>query len=192
MVVGLLPGSRPGEVRRILPAFLDAAGIIRGELGSHVTFMLPRAHTVPAEMLAQAVARSGVEVTVTEGGAREILRLSTVSLIASGTATLEAFLLGVPQVVGYRTSWLTYLVGKLVVRIPSISLPNILAGRPVVHELLQNRLTGRELARRALDLVAREDLRQDYLLAGREVSRMLRGHEASGIAARQALEAFGA
>jgi lipid-A-disaccharide synthase len=135
------------------------------------------------------VQRAGVEVTIVDGHSREVLIGSDVSLVTSGTATLEAFLLGVPQVVAYRTSWLTYFIGKRIVKIHRFSLPNILAGRDVVEELLQDEVIPERLARAVLGLL-RDDgrARSDYLQAGQEVYQSLRGGEASRLAAEKTLE----
>jgi lipid-A-disaccharide synthase len=135
------------------------------------------------------VQRADVDVTIVDGRSREVLRSSDAALVASGTATLEAFLLGIPQVVAYRTSWLTYFLGKRIVKIRRISLPNILAGRDVVEELIQDEVMPERLARAALGLLAEDGAaRSDYLKAGREVYESLRGGEASRLAAKKTLE----
>ena len=136
-------------------------------------------------MLAQA----GIEVLITAGRSREVLRISDISLIASGTATLEAFLLGIPQVVAYRTSWLTYFLGKRIIRIERFSLPNILAGRDVVEELLQEEVIPERLARAALKILEDDGpARAEYLRAGQEVLTALKGNMASRLAADKAME----
>jgi len=127
-------------------------------------------------------------VTVTAGQSREVLRISDISLVASGTATLEAFLLGIPQVVAYRTSWLTYFLGKRMIRIERFSLPNILAGRDVVEELLQEEVIPERLARAALRILEEGTARTEYLRAGQEVLEALKGDQASRLAAQKVLE----
>jgi lipid-A-disaccharide synthase len=191
LLVALLPGSRPSEVRHLLPRFLGTAELISRKFDGKVTFHIPLPRTIPRELVEEMIGRAGVEATVIQGRSREILRISDVALVASGTATLEAFLLGTPQIVAYHASWLSYFIGKRLVRIEHFSLPNILAGSNVVEELLQTEVTPERLAREALDLLEENSsAREEYLKAGREVLHALRGGEASRLAAEKALQIF--
>ena len=188
-VISILPGSRISEVRQLLPHFLGAARLISMELEGRVRFYLPLSQTISRALVEDMIASSGIEVILTAGKSREVLGISDISLIASGTATLEAFLLGIPQVVAYRTSWLTYLLGKRLVKIDRFSLPNILAGRDVVEEFLQDEVIPERLARAALRLLENNgQARTEYLRAGEEVLKTLRGSEASRLAAEKVLE----
>ncbi len=189
-VVGILPGSRPAEVQRLLPVFLEACSLILAELEGPVRFFLPRASTAPDEMIRRIIADSGLDVTVVEGESRQVLRAADVSLVTSGTATLEAFLLGAPQVVAYKTSRLTYFIGMRMLNVPRVSLPNLLTGRDVVVELLQDQVIPERLAMESLGLLMSEDARRNYTEAGNEVRQALRGEGASLTAARTALETF--
>jgi len=188
-VISLLPGSRTSEVRQLLPHFLGACHLISRELDGKLKFYLPLTQTISRALVEDMLSQAGIEVTVTAGRSREVLGISDFSLVASGTATLEAFLLGVPQVVAYRTSWLTYFLGKRIVKVNRFSLPNLLAGRDVVEELLQEEVIPERLARAALKFL--EDggtAREEYLRAGQEVFRTLKGGQASLLAARKTLE----
>ena len=188
-VISLLPGSRTSEVRQLLPHFLGAAKLISRELEGNVKFYIPLPQTISRTLVEEMIAQAGIQVNITSGRSREVLRISDISLIASGTATLEAFLLGVPQVVAYRISWLTYFLGKRVVKIKRFSLPNILAGRDVVEELIQEEVIPERLARAALRILEDEgQARADYLLAGQEVLADLKGNMASKLAARCAMD----
>jgi len=188
-VISLLPGSRTSEVRQLLPHFLGAAQLISLELEGKVKFYLPLSQTISRTLVDDVLARAGVQVTVTTGLSREVLHVSDVSLVASGTATLEAFLLGIPQVVAYRTSWLTYFLAKRIVKLERFSLPNILAGRDVVEELLQDEVIPERLARAALKLMEDDGpARAQYLRARQEVLDALKGDQASRLAAGKALE----
>ena len=188
-VISLLPGSRTSEVRQLLPHFLGAAKLISRELEGNVKFFIPLPQTISRTLVEEMIAQAGIQVNITSGRSREVLRISDISLIASGTATLEAFLLGVPQVVAYRISWLTYFLGKRVVKIKRFSLPNILAGRDVVEELIQEEVIPERLARAALRILEDEgQARADYLLAGQEVLADLKGNMASKLAARCAMD----
>ena len=152
-VVGLLPGSRREEVARLLPAMLQGAERLAAADGRR-RFVLALAPSVErAEVERLLAAAPGVRVEVVEGLTHEVMAGSDVVLIASGTATLEAALLGAPMVVCYRVSRLTEAVARMLARVPWISLPNIAAGRRIVPEILQAQVTGPRLAAEALRLL---------------------------------------
>jgi lipid-A-disaccharide synthase len=155
-LLGLLPGSRREEVARLLPAMLDAARRLAAA-DPRRRFLIGAAPTVDraqlAPLLAVAAEAGGPRVEVVESLTHEVMAASDVVLIASGTATLEAALLGVPMVVCYRVSRLTEAVARMLARVSWISLPNIVAGRKVVPEVLQDEVTGHRLASEALHLL---------------------------------------
>jgi lipid-A-disaccharide synthase len=190
-VISLLPGSRESEVKALLPCFLEAARLLSGEMGDKVRVLIPRAHTIPRELVDRMVSEAELEATVIEGQSREALGLSDLALVASGTATLETFLLGVPQVVAYRLARPTYHIAKRLFKLPLFSLPNIVAGSKVVPELLQDEVIPEKVASTALALVGDERARGAYLEAGEQMRKMLKGEEASRLAARQCAELFG-
>jgi lipid-A-disaccharide synthase len=150
VVVGILPGSRRDEVRRLLPAMLDAGRRLASAGGAR-RFVLGLAPTVDRTLVAALLADSGdgggtLRVDVLEHRTYEVMAAADVILVASGTATLEAALLGVPMVVCYRVSRITEGMVRLLVRVPWASLPNIVSGRAVVPEVLQDEVTGERLA----------------------------------------------
>lgn len=153
-VVGLLPGSRREEVHLLLPPMLEAAGQLAGA-HAHRSFVLGLAPTVSRATIDEHIARvaAAPPVSVVDGLTHEVMAAADVLLIASGTATLEAALLGTPMVVCYRVSKLTEMVGRLLAQIPWISLPNIVARRTAVPELLQADVTGTRLAAEAEHLL---------------------------------------
>jgi lipid-A-disaccharide synthase len=151
-LVGLLPGSRRQEVDRLLPPMLDAAARLSRADGRRC-FVLGLAASVDRGLvtvhLRRASEAGGPPVEVVEGLTHEVMAASDALLIASGTATLEAALLGTPMVVCYRVSRLSEVVARLLTRSAWISLPNIVAGRAVVPEILQDMVTGARLASEA-------------------------------------------
>jgi lipid-A-disaccharide synthase len=155
-VVGLLPGSRREEVARLLPAMLEATRRLAA-VDPRRRFLIGAAPTVDraqlAALLAAAGESAGPRVEIVEGRTHEVMAASDVVLIASGTATLEAALLGAPMVVCYRVSRLTETAARMLARVPWISLPNIVAGRQAVPEILQDDVTGQRLASEALHLL---------------------------------------
>ncbi len=132
----LLPGSRRHEAQRLLPVFLQAAELLRQEQ-PRASFVLGLAEELRQEPdLADRARRAGVEVV---DGLLPAVRGARAALVASGTATLELAVLGVPMVVAYRVHASTYLAGRLLVRgVRHIALPNILAGRQIVPEHIQD------------------------------------------------------
>lgn len=144
--VALLPGSRGGEVSRLLPLLFEVAAILHHQ-DPELRFMVPVAsaarehqirqlHSALPESLRHAI-RLMVDRQQSGSMGRQVMAASDVVLLASGTATLEALLLERPMVVVYRLHWLSYWLARWLVRIPYVSLPNILAGRQVVPELIQ-------------------------------------------------------
>lgn len=148
-VIGLLPGSRRHEVERVLPVMREAAALV---LARHpdARFVLAQAATVERAALE---APSGPPLCIVPSSTYAVMRAADLLLVTSGTATLEAALLGTPMVVCYRLSRLTELLFARLVRIPWISLANITLGRAVVPELYQRGLSAATLAREALALL---------------------------------------
>jgi lipid-A-disaccharide synthase len=182
--VALLPGSRASEVEALLPVLLSAAALLSRDLPVEVRLI--RAPTVPVEALDEAVALAGLPVEVVSAADRfAAIAGSHVALCASGTATLEVGLLGTPQVVVYRLARWTYIFGRLMVRLPNISLVNLVLGRRAVPELIQSAASPRgiaaEAARLLTDRPARDAMRAD--LAG------LRAALGEGGASRRAAQA---
>jgi lipid-A-disaccharide synthase len=155
-VIGLLPGSRREEVERLLPPMLVAAKRLSAA-GASRRFTLGLAPTVDAAAVARlvkaALDEGGPRVDLVERRTYEVMAGADVVLISSGTATLEAALLGTPMVVCYRVSRVTEAVVRLLVKVRWCSLPNLIANRDVVPEVLQDELTGHRLAAEALRLV---------------------------------------
>ena len=151
-VVALMPGSRGGEVARLGELFLDAAIRLRA-LRPGVHFLLPCATPERREQLEQMLAGRDLPLTLLNGRSHEALAACDAVLIASGTATLEALLYKRPMVVAYRVAPLTYRILKRLVKSPYISLPNLLAQRLLVPELIQDAATPEALAQAVAPLI---------------------------------------
>lgn len=136
-VIGLLPGSRANEIRRIFPVILAAARRLSAEFQG-ARFLLFQASSVPDAAIREPLADSGLDFTVVKGQDYDALNGCDAVITVSGTATLEVALLGVPMAIVYRLAPLSYWLGRLLVRIPFIGLPNILAGKSVVREFIQH------------------------------------------------------
>lgn len=141
-VIGLLPGSRAQEVERILPAMVASAIEVRRE-EPDLGVVVSRAPDVPPAAYAEAE-RAGFALF--EGPAAAIIRGADALLVTSGTATLESAMLGTPLAVLYRTSPVTWFIGRRVVKIPRIALANIVAGTDLAPEFLQGEATAERVA----------------------------------------------
>lgn len=135
-VVGLLPGSRESEVRMLLPEMLGAAADLRAVFPK-ARYLLAQAASVADGLLAELLANAPVDVRVVKDQSSEVLGACDLVWVASGTATLQSAVVGTPMILTYRASWLTAAIARAVVRIPWIGLVNIVAGRTLVPELLQ-------------------------------------------------------
>lgn len=137
-VVALMPGSRGGEVSRLAPVFLKTADIIL-EHYPNTKFVIPCANQQRKEQIEELLISHKLPITLLDGQSHEALAACDVVLIASGTATLEALLYERPMVVAYKLASLTYWIAKRLVKTPYVSLPNILAGRLLVPEMIQDK-----------------------------------------------------
>ena len=151
-VVALLPGSRGGEVARLGALFLDAAERLR-TLRPGVQFVLPCANAERRAQLEAMLAGRDLPLRLLDGRSHEALAACDAVLIASGTATLEALLHKRPMVVAYKVAPLTYRILRRLVKSPYISLPNLLAERMLVPELIQDAATPEALAATLLPLL---------------------------------------
>lgn len=144
-LVGMLPGSRTNEVARLLPTLLDAAVKVR-DLHPDAQFVVFRAPTLDATALKEAGSARGLVLHVIEGQSYDVLGACDAVMTVSGTATLEVALMGVPMVIVYRLASLSYWIGRLLVKVPFIGLPNILSGKGIVREFIQHEATAENIA----------------------------------------------
>ena len=151
----LMPGSRLMEIEKMLPTLLEAAKLIKKQL-PEVSFVMPRAGTIPISLLEEKIKASDLEVKITEGNNYDLFSVADLALATSGTVTLEAALCGLGSVIVYKTNPVTYFIAKLVVNIPHIGLPNIVAAKSVLPELIQNDFTPAKVALEALALLESE------------------------------------
>jgi lipid-A-disaccharide synthase len=149
-VVAVLPGSRPQEVAHNLPPLAGALARLRDQRPG-LQCAIAVAPGLEREPVAAAL--SGVPATLVAGRTHDLLGSATCGIVASGTATVEAALLGMPMVVVYRLSPLTYTLGRPFVRVPHYAMANLIAGRRVVSELIQGEFTAERVASETLDLL---------------------------------------
>jgi len=160
--IGLLPGSRQREIERHLPLLLDAAQFM-------TTGRVPVRFVVTAPDLEMAALEQSIidqrvgmalDVQVRAGYSATFLSRCHMALVASGTATIEAAVAGTPMIVFYKVNLLTYLLGKLLIKVPYLCMVNLLLNKPAVPELVQTVATPRQLARTALELLASDARRR--------------------------------
>lgn len=183
--VALVPGSRHGEIERILPEMLDAAERIRSR-HPDVQFVVPLAPTIRRDDVSEHLARHAtLQVKLVDGRAEEVVGASDAALVKSGTSTLEAALMGRPMVVVYRLSWLSWIVGRALVKLAHVALVNLLAGRRLVPELLQRDATGERMADEIERLLADPAARDEQIAGLRSVRASLGTPGAAGRVAEE-------
>jgi len=156
-LVVMLPGSRRGEAARHLPALADAADRLYREHA--VNLVLPASVTTGAGFFRERLGESPIRVI--EGESWDAMTHADLALAASGTVTVEAALLGTPMVTFYKVAPLSWIAGKFLVNVPFYSMVNLIAGRAVVPELMQGRMSGESLAREAHRLLSDSAARRE-------------------------------
>ena len=185
--VALLPGSRAKEIAKHWPVLLQAAQRIVREQ-KNVTFMTLATDHEMRQKLEEEWARqpmSGVSLDILAGQSLTQLTRCSLAIVASGTATLECAMAGLPMLVIYKTSWLTYWLGRFLIQLPYLSMVNVLAGEKVVPEFLQGAMEPERLAKAALQILRNPKGAEAMAGRIRDVAKKLGG---PGAAARAATE----
>ena len=185
--VALLPGSRAKEIAKHWPVLLQAAQRIVREQ-KNVTFMTLATDHEMRQKLEEEWARqpmSGVSLDILAGQSLTQLTRCSLAIVASGTATLECAMAGLPMLVIYKTSWLTYWLGRFLIQLPYLSMVNVLAGEKVVPEFLQGAMEPERLAKAALQILRNPKGAEAMAGRIRDVAKKLGG---PGAAARAAVE----
>jgi lipid-A-disaccharide synthase len=171
-IVALLPGSRAQEIQRLLPPMLDALQCIKQRL-PQVQALLPLAATVSVHEIKPLLERLSLDLTVVSGQSSMVLRAADFAIIASGTATLEAGYIGTPMVLVYKVHPLTACLARHLIRIPYIGLVNIVAGKQVVTELVQQQVQPQTIAAYALACLEHPEAAQCFRDQLGEIPRLL-------------------
>ena len=145
LTIGLLPGSRQNEVNALLPVMLDAAEILRKEFPL-IQFIVLKAHTIERSLLERHCRNAACQPKIIDGQTCDGINACHLCIVASGTATLETAILGKPMVIVYKTSFATWLMARLLVKIPCIGLVNVVAGKKIVPECVQFQATAARVA----------------------------------------------
>jgi len=171
-VIGLLPGSRRSEIRRLLPVMLAAASALHARHPDW-RFVLPIAHTLSDDTLAPWLADAPPDpvLRLVRNHTHDAIRAADMALVTSGTASLETAVIGTPMVITYKTSWLTYQLAKRMLSTPDIGLPNIVARQRIIPEVIQDQATAPRLAAEIEQLLhnpEQQSLQRQGLLSVRE------------------------
>lgn len=187
--IALLPGSRRKEFRMNLGPMLDAAN----RIGREYQYLMPVAGTLTHAFVELELSRHGARGTTRSvepvRDARAALRHARAAVVASGTATVEAALMGTPFVVVYRVSPLTYLLGRPLVKVPHFAMVNLIAGREIVPELVQRDFTGERVSQELNPLISGGEKRERMVAELAQVAEKLHSPSLSGTAAGRAAEA---
>jgi len=186
-LIGLLPGSRKGEVETLLPIMLGAAERIHNEL-KDVEFVIPRAITINPLLVKSIISKFNVPVSVVDEYRYNVRSILDFAINKSGTSTLETALLTCPMVIVYKVSFITWLIAKNIINLPYIGLVNIVAGDMIVPELLQNEATPMIVANRVIDLLKNKDELENMRYELNKVKAKIGGPGASLKAARAIIE----
>lgn len=170
----MMPGSRKQEIEKLLPPMVEAAKILLMS-DSNLEFFLPLASTISESMIQEMVDLKGLPVRIVRGDTYDLISICAAGMITSGTASLEAALLGIPSVIIYKASALSYVVGKMLVKIPHFGLPNIVVGEEILPELLQGAVTGQRIAAEISSWLYDEKARNSVLVKLAKMKKALGG-----------------
>jgi len=158
-LLALLPGSREREVRKIFPVMLGAAREVSAKRPATKFAAAAMSEDIRTTMQNMAAAQ-GVDVAIGLRNSRELMQTAAAGLVASGTATLEATLLGLPYALVYKIAWVTYIPARFVIKVPHLGMANLLAGKEIIREFIQTDATPYALAAEALRLLDDADYRR--------------------------------
>ncbi len=186
-ILGLLPGSRSEEIRKLLPIMLKAVEILSSRYGN-LECVLPIAPTISPDLVESVLKQSPLKIRISKGDVYEALTGCDLALVTSGTATLETAMKEVPMIVVYRASPITFWAAKMVVKVPFMGLVNLVAGEQVVPELIQDEVTPHRLAHEAIDILESRQKKENMIRKLRMVTNKLGKGGASQRTAKIALE----
>lgn len=167
----LMPGSRKNEVAGLLPVMMQAAEKLAEK--EECQFFIPRASTISKEMLLSIIGKTSLSIEITEGHQYDLMQICTACVASSGTATLETALMELPTVLVYKLAPFTWFLANLLVHVKYAGLPNLLLGREVTPELLQDRARAENIVSILLPWLQDEKARQKNIEEIREVRKAL-------------------
>ena len=185
--VGILPGSRQSEVQKLLPEMLMAARRIEEKLYP-VQYVLPLADTLDISYVSHLIAQHPVKVRIIRGETYDVIGCADIAIVASGTATLETALMETPMIIIYKVSKTSYSVGKMIINVNNIGLVNIIAGKTIVPELIQDEANPERIAYEVISILTNRERMEGIKTELSKIKGMLGSPGASERAARLAYE----
>jgi lipid-A-disaccharide synthase len=183
----ILPGSRVKEIKALLPVFADSCQILK-QKKPELTFSIVKAPHINMDLLRTYWPKS-LPVTIHPPKERHrVIAQSCLALAASGTVTLECALLKVPTIAAYKLSWLSYLVGRLLVDVPFISMPNLILNQKIFPEYIQDQANPDKIAAKALSWLEDDTQRQKIRSGLTKIQQILGQNQATQVAARAVME----
>lgn len=161
-VIGMMPGSRRGEIRRILPVMMESAMFISKEI-QDVEFILSAAPTILDKEIKDITGKWPIDIKIVRDDSNGVIASSGFMMVASGTATLQTAILCRPMVIIYRASLITYLIGRLMVRVKHVGLVNLVAGDGIVPEFIQYRAKPEIISETIIELLNNQKKRDDMI-----------------------------
>ncbi len=149
LIIGILPGSRKKEIAYMLPEILKASSIIKGKYPS-VQFLLPLSQSIEEDYLKNFITSEYSYINVVKGKNYDVMKVSDLLITKSGTSTLEAAIIGIPMIIIYKSSMISYYLAKALVNVTYAGLPNLLAGKEVAPELLQHKMNAKSIAEKTI------------------------------------------
>lgn len=175
LTVGLFPGSRNNEIKYILPAILESAALLQRKY-SKMQFVLPLAHSLSEELVRQYLRQyQQLQIHLIKNQVYDAASVCDAIIATSGTVTLEITLLGVPMVIVYKLSNLTYCIVKQIIKVPYIGLCNIIAGKKIVQELIQRQASAQNISAEIARILEDKDYCATMIMELRHIRAMLAG-----------------
>lgn len=191
LTIGILPGSRQKEIQTLLPMMLEAADILAQEFPK-IQFLLVKAPSIDQSLIKKYSPKAPARWKIIEQQTYEAIHACDLVMVASGTATLETAILQKPMVIIYKTSFFSWLLAKMFVKIPDIGLVNVVAGKRIVPECVQFQATGKKIAEELKSIFTNEPKIADMKFNLKRVKELLGPAGASRRAAEQILKTISA
>ena len=179
--VGLFPGSRKNEIKRLLPVMLAAAELLKKQ-NPNLQFLLPQASSITTDDLKPYLQSSSIKIKIIKNQNYDVMQVCDAIIAASGTATLEIAIMATPLVIIYKTSWLEYQIAKLVIKVPYVGLCNILANKEIARELLQYDATPKNISTEIEQILYNPNYRDKMMLDLAKTKKLLAHDEQEDIA----------
>ncbi len=161
-LIGMMPGSRRGEIRRILPVMMESAMLISKEIRD-VEYVLSAAPTIEDKEIKDITGKWPIDIKIVRDDSNGVIASSGFMMVASGTATLQTAILCRPMVIIYRASLITYLIGRLMVRVKHVGLVNLVAGDRIVPEFIQHGAVPERISSALLEIMKDQEKRDEII-----------------------------